>query len=189
MRTDAEREYVAYVSGRLPALQRAAYLLCGDVHRAADLVQTTLTKLYVKWVRASRADNLDGYVHRILVRSFLDERRRGWARVALLGSVPERAAPVAPDAGEHADVTAALARLPERQRAALVLRFYVDLPVSQVAEILGCRDGTVKSLTSRGLAALRELLGGSGDAPAHDVPVRDASTVPSDEVSVLEGNS
>lgn len=160
MRADAEQEYVGYVTGRLPALQRAAYLLCGDVHRAADIVQTTLTKLYLKWSRASRADNLDGYVHRILVRCFLDERRLAWSRVTLTASPPERPAPDPPE--DRAELTAGLARLPKRQRAALVLRFYSDLPVSQVAEILGCREGTVKSLTSRGLATLRDLL----DAPA-----------------------
>ena len=74
MRPELEREYVAYVSGRLSRLHRPAYLLCGDAHRAEDIVQVTLTGLYLNWNRAARADNLDGYVHRILVRRYLGGR-------------------------------------------------------------------------------------------------------------------
>ena len=74
MRGEAERDYVEYVTARLPHLKRAAYLLCGDSARADDIVQATVTKLYVHWRRASAAENLDGYVHRMLVRQFLDER-------------------------------------------------------------------------------------------------------------------
>ncbi|WP_309226208.1 MULTISPECIES: sigma factor, partial [Micromonospora] len=79
MRPDLEREYVEYVRARLPRLHRTAYLLCADAFQADDIVQATLTALYVHWKRAAAADNLDGYVHRILVRRYLDERRRGWS--------------------------------------------------------------------------------------------------------------
>ncbi|BBH63808.1 RNA polymerase sigma24 factor [Actinoplanes sp. OR16] len=155
-----EREYVEYVSGRLPRLHRAAYLLCADAFQADDIVQATLTSLYLSWRRAVRADNLDGYVHRILVRRFLDERRRPWARVLLGGDqVPERAAETGPGYEERDSLMAALRTLPKGQRAVIVLRYFSDLSVEATAEALGCSVGNVKSQCSRGLAALRTTLG------------------------------
>jgi RNA polymerase sigma-70 factor (sigma-E family) len=153
-----EGDYVEYVSARVPALRRLAYVLTGDGHRADDLVQQTITTLYVKWARASRADHLDAYVRTMLVRTYLDERRLAWARVRLFRDAPEPE-PVANDGAEDRQVLRdALRRLPRRQRAVLVLRFFYDLPVDEVARTLGCSPGTVKSHTSRGLAALRSLL-------------------------------
>src|SRR5439155_10900302 len=81
MRSELEQEYVDYVSARLGRLHRAAFLLCGDADRADDVVQATLTSLYMRWSRARGADDLDAYTHKILIRRFLDERRRPWARV------------------------------------------------------------------------------------------------------------
>jgi len=158
MRGDLRQEYVDYVSARLPVLHRTAYLLCGDGHLADDLVQATTTALYQHWRRARAAERVDAYVHRILVRKFLDHRRSGWARVRLLSWLPERAAPAAPIA-EHDDLHAALRKLPHTQRAVLVLRFLVDLPVDEVAEILRCSPSAVTSHTNRGLTALRRVLG------------------------------
>jgi RNA polymerase sigma-70 factor (sigma-E family) len=155
----SELEYVTYVQGRSKALRRVAYLLSGDEHEADDLVQEAVTKLYVRWERIRKVDNLDGYVHTMLVRTFLDEKRRGWWRVRLLGSFPDRAPA---DAGAPEDRTllrAALAKVPPRQHAVLVLRYLCDLPVAEVAAILGCSEGTVKSQTSHGLKALRRLIG------------------------------
>jgi RNA polymerase sigma-70 factor (sigma-E family) len=160
MRDGSEAEYVDYVAARIPVLRRLAYLLAGDGHRADDLVQQTITTLYVKWQRASAATNLDAYVRTMLVRAYVDERRLAWARVRLLRETPEPLPP-AGDGGieDRQVVRAALARVPRRQQAVLVLRFFYDLPVDEVAGILGCSSGTVKSHTSRGLAALRRLLG------------------------------
>jgi RNA polymerase sigma-70 factor (sigma-E family) len=158
MRDGSEAEYVDYVTARIPALRRLAYLLAGDEHRADDLVQQTITTLFVKWHRARNADNLDGYVRTMLVRTFLDERRLAWARVRLFRDTPE---PVPVEHGSVEDrhvVRAALARVPRRQQAVLVLRFFYDLPVDEVAGMLGCSAGTIKSQTSRGLATLRRLL-------------------------------
>ncbi|MFC9975403.1 SigE family RNA polymerase sigma factor [Spirillospora sp. NPDC127200] len=166
VRPDDEREYVAYVSGALPGLRRLAHLLCGDPHRADDLVQTALTRLYVHWRRARAADDLDRYTRRILVRSFLNERRLAWARVRLTGApadVPHPAAPGPPDVETREEVRAALERVPPRQRAVLVLRFLCDLPVAEAAEVLGCSPGTVKSQTAHGLARLRTLLDGPAE--------------------------
>lgn len=158
MRREWEQEYVDYVSGRLSALRRLAYVLCADWHRADDVVQSAVTKLYVAWPRAKKAGNVDGYVRAMLVNAFLDERRRGWARVGLPGSLPEPRAAPETDHGERDLLRSALYRLAPRQRAVLVLRFYCDLSVDAVAEMLGCAPGTVKSTTAQGLAAMRRIL-------------------------------
>jgi RNA polymerase sigma-70 factor (sigma-E family) len=150
-------EFTAYVTTAQAPLQRVAYLLCQDRQRAEDLVQTTITKLYVHWGRARAADHLDAYVRMILVREFLCERRSSWARRVTLSPEPWAGRGVAATEDREAaiDMRAALARLPRRQRATLVLRFYCDLSVDQAAELLGCSPGTVKSQTSKALDALR----------------------------------
>jgi len=159
MRDGSEEEYVDYVTTRIPALRRLAYLLAGDAHRADDLVQQTITTLYVKWRRAQAADHLDAYVRTILVRTYVDERRLAWARVRLFRETPEPP-PFADDGAEDRQILrAALSQVPRRQQAVLVLRFFYDLSVDEVAAMLGCSGGTVKSQTSRGLATLRRLLG------------------------------
>ena len=150
--------YLDYVNGRLVALRRMAHLLCGDTHQADDLVQETITKLYAHWPRVSQADNVDAYVHTMLVRAFLDEKRRGWWRVGLFAAAPDRPAPSHP-VEERVALRAALSRVPARQQAVLVLRFLCDLPITEVADILGCSPGTVKSQTSHGLNRLRQILG------------------------------
>lgn len=151
--------YTEYVSARLPSLRRLALLLCHDWQRADDLVQAAITRLYLRWPRAVCAQNLDGYVRTIVFREFLHERRSGWARrVSLAGELPEAPAAAA-DHDTALDLRAAIAALPPRQRAALVLRFYCDLDVNESAQVLGCSAGTVKSQTARALAKLRHTLG------------------------------
>ncbi|MBU2663918.1 SigE family RNA polymerase sigma factor [Actinoplanes bogorensis] len=155
----SDSEYLAFVDGRIAGLRRAAYLLCGDSHAADDIVQETLTKLYTRWSRMGHVENLDAYVNTVLVRVFLDERRRGWWRVALLDWLPERAAaPQAPvPVEEQSFVRTALMALAPRQRAVVVLRFLCDQPVKDVAQYLGVSEGTVKSQTSLALDRLRQL--------------------------------
>jgi RNA polymerase sigma-70 factor (sigma-E family) len=160
MRPDQEREYTDYVSGRLPHLHRTAYLLCGDPHRADDIVQATLTALYVQWKRVTAADNVDGYVHTILIRRYLDERRLRWSRVRL-GDAPAHVASV--EAAEHGiverdELMTALRALPRGQRAVVVLRYFGDLSVEATAEALKCSVGNVKSQCARGLVTLRAAL-------------------------------
>jgi len=156
-------DFTAYVQARLAWLRRVAYLLCQDWQRADDLVQTAITSLYVHWRRVSTMESIDGYARTILVRTFLSERRGGWARrVTLVAQLPDPPAPV-PDAAGALDVRAALASLPPRQRATLVLRFYCDLNVDQSARVLGCSAGTVKSQTAKALAGLRRSLREPGD--------------------------
>jgi len=160
MADGSDAEYLAYVHGRTTGLRRTAYLLCGDEHQADDLVQETITKLYVRWSRISGLEHPDSYVHTMLVRIFLDEKRRGWWKVRL-GTPPERPEPPPPPHGveERTVLRAALSQVPARQQAVLVLRFLCDQPVAEVARILGCSEGTVKSQTAHGLTALRRILG------------------------------
>jgi RNA polymerase sigma-70 factor (sigma-E family) len=159
--TRRDEEFTQYVTARLAALRRLAFLLCQDWHRADDLVQAAITRLYLHWGRASGLDHADAYTRTILVREFLGEQRSGWARrVSLHPEVPDRPG-YPPDREAVLDLRAALTALPPRQRATLVLRFYCDLPVEQTAELLGCSAGTVKSQTAKGLAGLRGRLGPS----------------------------
>jgi RNA polymerase sigma-70 factor (sigma-E family) len=158
MRPESEQEFVEFVSARLHRLHRTAYLLCGDADRADDIVQSTVTALYVHWRRAKAADNLDGYVHRMLVRRFIDERRLSWSKVLLIRATPDRAAPPERSVEERDLVTSALAQLPGGQRAALVLRYFCDLSIADTAAALRCSEGNVKSQTARGLAGLRRIL-------------------------------
>jgi RNA polymerase sigma-70 factor (sigma-E family) len=154
-----DEEFTRYIAARLGALRRVAFLLCQDWHRADDLVQATITRLYVHWGRASAVEHTDAYARTILVREFLGEQRSGWARrVSLHAEAPDRAG-LPPDPDAVLDLRAALAAIPARQRATLVLRFYCDLSVDQTAALLGCSVGTVKSQTAKGLAALRDRLG------------------------------
>jgi len=157
--------YLAYVNGRLTAMRRVAHMLCGDPDQADDLVQETITKLYARWPRISQADNVDAYVHTMIVRAFLDEKRRGWWRVGLFASTPDRTSAPQQPVEDRTMLRAALTRVPVRQRAVLVLRFMCDLPIAEVAEILGCSPGTVKSQTSHGLSRLRQILGDPEDVP------------------------
>jgi len=158
VRASRDAEYTDYVQARLPWLRRVAYLLCQDWQGADDLVQAAITRLYTRWGWARDAVSIDAYTRTILVRTFLAERRSAWARrVTLSDSYQDLPAAVA-DHDARLDLRAALAALPPRQRATLVLRFYCDLPVDATAAELGCTAGTVKSQTAKGLSSLRRAL-------------------------------
>src|SRR5262245_23930421 len=156
--TRRDDEYTEFVAARLQALRRIAHLLCADWHHADDLVQVTITRLYVRWHKVRAMDHPEAYARTILVREFLRQRQSGWSRmVSLPGDMPDWLG-TGSDHDDAIDVNAALADLPPRQRATLVLRFYCDQSVDQVAQVLGCSAGTVKSQTSKGLSALRLAL-------------------------------
>lgn len=152
-----EASYREYVAHRMDGLRRTAYLLCGDWHTADDLVATALVKLLRHWPRVSAMEQPDAYVRRMLLRAWLDERRRPWRREHATAAVPDRAAGVA-DTTDRLAILAQLAQLPPRRRAVLVLRFFCDLSVEDTAEALGCTEGTVKSQTARALETLRARL-------------------------------
>ena len=158
MRSSRDAEFTDYVTARLPWLRRVAFLLCQDWQSADDLVQAAITRLYTHWGRARSAASIDAYARTVLIRAYLAERRSAWARrVTLSAGYPDLPA-AADDHESRLDVRAALASLPPRQRATLVLRFYCDLPVEETARELGCTPGTVKSQTAKGLTALRRAL-------------------------------
>lgn len=158
MRAELEQEYVAYVKGRVLSLRRTAYRLCGSWDTAQDLVQDVLTKLYVHWRRVSAAHNVDGYVWRVLLNTYLAQVRKPWSRRLFpFASPPERPAPEIDFVG-RLDLRDALRQLAAGQRAVLVLRYWEGLSVAETAEALGCSTGTVKSQTSNAVARLRRLL-------------------------------
>ena len=163
--TDAgDADFAEFVDGSLPALLRFGYVLTGSAQEAEDLVQDALAKSLRRWRRV-RADNPVAYTRRVMVNTHLARWRRWGARVRL-GGVPEAAADDGGLArGEDWDtLRRALAVLPSRQRAVLVLRYLEDLPDAAIAVLLGCSPGTVRSHASRGRAALRPLLTGQDNA-------------------------
>ena len=158
MRADADEEFAAYMAASAARLRRTAYLLCGDWQRAEDALQAALVKLYLSWNRVRAAGALDAFVRKTLVRGLIDEHRRPWRRERTQAVLPDRAVPEPLPVEDRLAVRDALALVPPRQRAVLVLRFYEYCDVAETARLIGCSEGTVKSQTARGLARLRQLL-------------------------------
>ena len=161
-REDREAAYVAFATSRRDQLRRIAYGMCGDWHRADDLAQTTLVKLYVAWPRVARRGTEDAYARRILLNTAIDASRRGAAREVPTETLPERPAPAGTSVEDRTSLVAALQTLPPQQRATVLLRHWVGLSVAETAAELGIAEGTDKSHTSRGLDALREALTAAG---------------------------
>lgn len=163
---DRDAAFGAYVAARQRSLLRTAVLLTGDQHAAEDLVQSALASLYLSWDRVRRQDALDAYVRRIMVNQHTSWWRRAWRRRELsvdeVQDVPAPRPEAADELVERDAVWRVVRRLPPRQRAAIVLRFYEDLTEAQTAEVLGCSVGAVKSQTSRALATLRQAMGQAG---------------------------
>lgn len=155
---DREAQFSAYATARRARLFRTACLLCGDPHRAEDIVQDALARLYANWDRVSRVGNVEGYVRRILVNSHYSDRRRPWRRESASTSLD--LPPLEPGmAPEDADVIwAAIRSLPPGQRKVIVLRHIWDRSVEETAADLGISPGTVKTQTRDALAALRQAL-------------------------------
>jgi len=151
-------EFEMFVRGRRSHLVgTATALTAGDTFLAEDLVQGTLVRLYLAWGRA-RSGNVEAYARRVLVNAFIDHRRRPFVRrERAVASLPDAAARRSADT-DDTHLLAALATLPPRMRAAVVLRHVEDLSVEDAATALGCSTGTVKSQTARGIAKLRDAL-------------------------------
>jgi RNA polymerase sigma-70 factor (sigma-E family) len=149
-----------FVVARSPALLRTAWMLTGDAAAAEDLVQTALARTWPHWERVAEG-RPEAYVRRVMVRAHASWRARLWH-----GEAPteDLAALAAAGRDEHAAaderlvLVAALAALPVRQRQAVVLRYFEDLSVEAVAELMGSSPGTVKSQSAKGLAKLRAAL-------------------------------
>lgn len=156
---DRDAAFTEYFAARSGAMRGTAFLLCGDWHRAEDLVQIAFTKLYLHWNRVMRHDALDPYVRQVLIRTWIDDGRKAWWR----REQPQAAASgdliAEPDpSDDRVMLVQALAGVPARQRAVLVLRYWEDLSVEETAAALRCSPGTVKSQAARGLATLRNLI-------------------------------
>lgn len=165
MRDSDEQAFVEFATGAARSLRRTAFLMTGDWHRADDVVQNALVKLYVAWPRITKSGAFPTYARRAVVTSAIDEGRRPWRRERS----DDAAGALEPDRHDRMSevddrmiIVAALADLPPRQRATVVLRYYDELSVEETAEVLGCTTGTVKSQTARGLDALRERLVAAG---------------------------
>jgi RNA polymerase sigma-70 factor (sigma-E family) len=160
----AEAEFEAYFRARRDGVRRTAYLLCGDWHRADDHAQAAFVALHRHWRRIRDKAALDAWMRRTLVRSVVDESRRPWRRERFTDVVQESSVASGADgvATRHVLVDG-LRSVPPRQRAVLVLRYLEGLDVAGTAAALGCSEGTVKSQTSHGLAALRAVLGDALD--------------------------
>ncbi|GIH07128.1 DNA-directed RNA polymerase sigma-70 factor [Rhizocola hellebori] len=155
--TSADAAYVAFVEAAWQRHLRLALLLTGDRWQAEELLQDSLVRIYERWRRLSRTDDLNAYLRKVLVNNHtsLWRRRR---RESLVAEVPDAAAQGGDVSAEALAVRDALRSLPPRQRAVVVLRHYEDLTESQVAQVLGCAIGTVKSQHAKALAKLRHAM-------------------------------
>ncbi|QWF80837.1 SigE family RNA polymerase sigma factor [Amycolatopsis sp. CA-230715] len=156
-----EQEFAEYFAARRDSVRRTAYMLCGDWHRADDLAQTAFVALHRRWRKIRDRAATDAYLRKTLVRASIDESRRPWRRERYVDEMPEpEQAPVRVDeqVATREDLLAGLRKVPPKQRAVLVLRYFEGLDVAGVAKALGCSEGNVKSQTARGLANLRGVL-------------------------------
>ena len=158
-----EAAFVEFAEAVRGQLRRTAYLMCGDWEQASDHVQEGLIRVYVAWPRLTRAGREYAYARKAVVSAFLDHaRRRSSTEIPV---EPDRNVSSGQDVAESVAVRAALmsalADLPLRQRACVVLRYFDDLSIADTAAVLGCSEGTVKSQTSRALASLRCTFEGS----------------------------
>jgi RNA polymerase sigma-70 factor (sigma-E family) len=153
---ELELEFEEFVAGSYARLLRTAYLMCGDRGVAEDAVQVTLAKVAIAWRRIRQFDDHDHYIARILVNTVNSTRRRFWLRERPTENIPEQETANPFEAVDSRDaLRRSLATLPQRQRVAVVLRYYEDLSEREAADVMNCTVGTVKTLTFRGLRKLR----------------------------------
>jgi RNA polymerase sigma-70 factor (sigma-E family) len=163
MKPADEADFRAFVAARSPSLLWFAHVLTGDPHTAEDVVQTALARTASGWSRVRRKDNPEGYVRRAIVTTHLNAlRRRPWReqpRDFITNDADDAdAARPEHDLDERDAMWSALSELPPKQRAVLVLRYYEDLSEADIAEVLGCSRGTVKSQAAKGLLRLRQIV-------------------------------
>lgn len=153
-------EYAEFAAARTGHLYRSACLLtAGDTHLAEDLVQETLGRLYLRWGRVSRVDNPAGYAQTVLTRTFLAHQRRRSSRERAVEAVPDVAERGGADMPLRLTLLQALGRLPAKDRAVVVLRYWEDRSVEETAGAMNASSAAVRTRCSRALGRLRELLG------------------------------
>lgn len=158
MRQDDDAAFEAFAVAAMPRLRRLAYAWCRDWHRADDLVQGTLERVFARWRHVHRTEDAFAYARTTMVRLLISENRRSWFRREISqGTMPEASADM-PDTDARLDVLLAVGKLPSSQRAIILLRYVEDLSVADVATLLGSSEGTVKSQTNAAMASLRRLL-------------------------------
>jgi RNA polymerase sigma-70 factor (sigma-E family) len=158
-----DEEFADFVGARWASLYRLAYLLTASPTGAEDLLQTTLEKAYMRWARIGQMEYAEAYVRRMLANTLVSSRRRAWIGERPYSNLPETA-------GESAELPVLdrsllwplVCALPVGQRAVIVLRYYEDLTEAQIADVLGCAPGTVKSQSSAAIGALRRALAATG---------------------------
>lgn len=181
MRGGRDSEFAQFVREQRPGLVRwATSLTVGDPHTAEDLVQTTLTRVYLHWGKARRGNSV-AYARRALLNTFLDYRRRVHTRREIPGgdTLPDLPTP-APTDLDVSLLRAALAALPPRTRATVILRHVEGLTVEETAHALRCTPGCVKSQTARGLNKLRDKIGDEygGQLTTRNTSIVDPSATP-----------
>ncbi len=156
-----EDDFTAFAEAASSRLLNTAYLLCGDWHTAEDLTQTALAKVFASWHRIRDRDAVHAYARRTLLNTYFVDCRRTRRGEVLLGDVPDPGEPVTPAAAPELRLALidALATLPPKARVIVVLRYWEDMSIEQVAAQVGCSPGNVKSQSARALAQLRLLLG------------------------------
>jgi len=151
----ADAEFSEFMQGRWAMLVRLGYGLTGDLQLAEDLAQTAFARAYASWARVRRADHPEAYLRRIVVNANNSRFRKARVSELLTDAVPEMLAAAADHRDDRDTLMAALLQLPYGQRAAVVLRYWLDLSEAETAAILGCSVGNVKSQSARALAKLR----------------------------------
>lgn len=159
--------FVEYARVAAPRLRRTAFLLCRDWDLAQDFTQTALARMYVHWGRINRREDPQAYGRKVLTRVVLDHQRRRWSTEQAVPEVPATAAPAA-DVDLRLTLLDALGRIPGRDRAIVVLRYWEDLSVADVADLLHVSEATVRTQSARTLARLRVVLGADALAGLSD---------------------
>lgn len=172
-----DSDFLEFAGACRDQMWRTAFLLCGDRERAADITQEALIRLYVAWPRLDHDGGLRRYVRKAVTSAAVDLARKRSSHERPTDQPGERSDADATEAvPERLLLMKALAQLPPRQRACVVLRYYEDLGVEEVAGVLGCRPGTVKSQTARGLVALRAAyVAAGGDLDIDSDPAKEAA--------------
>lgn len=160
MRRILADQYEEFATARAGHLYRSACLLtAGDTHLAEDLVQETLGRIYISWQRVNRADNPAGYAQTVLTRTFLAHQRRRSSTERATDVIPERADAAPGDVPLRLALLDALARLPAKDRAVIVLRYWEDRSIQETADVMNASSAAVRTRCVRALGRLRELLG------------------------------
>lgn len=179
MERRTEESFIEFAAGARSRLRATAYLLCGDWHLASDFVQDGLVRVYVAWPRLVRKGGEHAYARKAVISAVLDAKRKRSSTELPSADLsraerPETGAALdlAGDVTTRRALLQALAQLPPRQRACVVLRYFEDLSVADTAVALGCSEGTVKSQTARGLDTLRATF---DQVPGHELVVGERS--------------